>query len=200
MNTPPDESLLGHYFLENPWPLGLFSLAVTLILALIWYQQGNGRIAIASGVALIITGAIFLLEAVVVTPAEHATVLIRSVVDSAEAGEPDAILETIAPNASLHLESLQQPGRPFSDLEGSIRSLERANRISDNWVTGLRGWTLDSNRAIVHLACLTTTESSYGSVPNTWVFEVRRSPDGAWRIQRIVFESLMGRTPDRPLR
>ena len=191
MNSPPEESFIGRYLLENPWPVGLVSLVVAIILGMIWYHQGGQRLAIATGVALIVSGAVFLLEALVVTPAEHGTELIRSVVRHAEAGDPDAILRVIDSNASLHIGSLQQPGRPFESLEDSIRSLERSNRITDNWITRLRGWTVSSDQAIVALGCLTTTETSYGSAPTTWVFDVRRTPDGNWAIRRIVFESLL---------
>ena len=66
MNNPPDESLLGHYLLENPWPIGLLSVAVGGILALLWMRQGDGRLAIAAGVALLVSAIVFLVEAVVV--------------------------------------------------------------------------------------------------------------------------------------
>lgn len=200
MNNPPEESLLGHYLLENPWPVGLLSVAVGGILALLWMRQGDGRLAIAAGVALLVSAIVFLVEAVVVTPAEHGTILVRSIVRSAEEGDPEAIIRLLDGNASLHMGSLENSGRPLEDLEDSIRSLERSNRITDNWITNLRGTTLGSDRAIIHLGCLTTTERSYGSTPTTWIFDIRRTPEGDWLVRRIAFESLMGRTPERPLR
>ena len=119
---------------------------------------------------------------------------------SAETGDPDAIISLIDLNASLHLGSLENAGRPIEDLEDSIRSLERSNRITDNWITHLHGTTLASNRAIIHLGCMTTTERSYGSTPSTWIFDVRRTQEGDWLVRRIAFVTLMGRTPERPLR
>ena len=187
------------YFLENPWPIGLVSGSLTLILLIAFLRQGDGRLGLAALGALVVTGGVFGLDFVVTTPAEHGERVVGLMVESAEEGDPDAVLVHVAPNASLHLGDIRRPGRSFKELERSLRSLERANRITDNWVTRLSGENLGEDRALVSLACITTTTSSYGSVPTTWSFELERGDDGTWKVTRVVFESLMGKPPSRPI-
>jgi len=196
----PLEAVMSHYFLENPWPIVLLCAAAGLVLVMLWIRQGDGRLAVASLVVLAVGGLVFLVESIVTTPAEHGVSLVRGIVRMAEAGDDDGIILVLDPNASIHIGSLENTGRPFDDLEDSIRSLKGSNRITDNWITRLEGTTVDSDRATVNLACLTSTERSYGSVPSSWVFDVRRTPQGDWLVRRLAFESLMGRTPERPLR
>ena len=187
------------YLLENPWPIGLVSGSLMLILLIAFLRQGDGRLGVAALVALVVTGGVFGLDYLVTTPAEHGERVVGLMVESAEEGDPDAVLEHVAPDASLHLGDIRRPGRSFKELERSLRSLERANRITDNWVTRLSGENLGEDRAIVSLACITTTTSSYGSVPTTWSFELERGDDGTWKVTRVVFESLMGKPPSRPI-
>ncbi|MCH2145811.1 MAG: hypothetical protein MK082_11800 [Phycisphaerales bacterium] len=200
MNDAPSESMITRYLLENPWPGGLFLLLTGFVLLMAWQNRGENRLAIASGVSILLGILIFLIASMVVTAGEHAEALIERIVHHAEDGDPDAILELIAPDATLHLESLRQPGRPFEQLESSIRSLESSNRITDNSIGKLRGWTMDPDRAIVHLGCRTTTSGSWGPVPSTWAFQVERTPNGDWHVKRIAFTSLAGRTPSDVLR
>ena len=200
MNEPPSESMLTRYLLENPWPGGLFLLLAGFVLLMAWLNRGENRLGIASGVSILLGLLVFLIAWLNMTAGEHAEKLIERIVHHAEDGEPDAILELIAPNATLHLESLRHPGRPFDQLESSIRSLEASNRITDNSIVKLRGWTTDQDRAIVHLGCRTTTRDSWGPVPSNWAFQVERTANGAWHVTRIAFTSLAGRPPTDVLR
>ena len=187
------------YFFENPWPIGLVSGSVLLILTIAFLRSGDGRLLVGALVALLCTSGVFLPDRVVTPPAEHGEGVVDLMVRSAEEGDADAVLTHVAPTASLHMGDIRRPGRSFKDLERSLRSLERANRITDNWVTRLSGESLGVDRAMVSLACITTTSSSYGSVPTTWLFELQRQPDGSWLVTRVVFESLMGKPPQRPI-
>ncbi|MEE2681032.1 MAG: hypothetical protein VX641_01545 [Planctomycetota bacterium] len=162
-------------------------------------KSGELRTLVAALVALLILSGVLLLDFLITTPAEHGESVVRSMVLSAEAGEPDQLLEHLSDRASLHMGDIRKPGRPFADLERSLRTLERANRITDNWVTRLEGVSVSKDQAEVSLACITTTTSSYGSVPTTWIFELREQPDGRWLVTRVVFESIMGEAPKRPI-
>ena len=187
------------YFFENPWPIGLVSVSLLLILTIAFLRSGDGRLLVAALIALVCSSGVFLLDRLVTTPAEHGEHVVELMVQSAEAGDADAVLKHVAPTASLHMADIRRPGRSFKDLERSLRSLERANRITDNWVTRLSGESLEADRAMVSMACITTTTSSYGSVPTTWMFELQRQSDGSWLGTRVVFESLMGKPPQRPI-
>ena len=199
MNEPPQESMLVRYLLENPWPLGVFLIALAVVLVLVWNNRGGGRIALAAAISLGLAAGVFLLAYLVTTAGEHAREQVRQIVEHAVNGRSGPILETLAPDATLHLRSLKHPGQGLEDLEDSIRSLERSNRITDNTITKLRAWTTSSDSAIVYLGCRTTTENSWGPVPSTWVFELHRSAHGTWQVKRIAFASLAGRPPDSPL-
>ena len=132
----------------------------------------------------------------------EAAVMVPSVSDPPSTA-PVAVMEVaavIAPEASLHLESLKHPGRSFDQLEGSIRSLGGSNRITDNTITSLRAWTIDGESALVQLGCRTTTESAWRPVPTKWVFKVEATPGGDWIVKRIAFASLAGQAPTSVLR
>ena len=187
------------YLIENPWPIGLLSGALLLIFTVVFLRNGELRALVAALIALGCLGGVVLLDLAITTPAEHGERVVRAMVRSAEAGDPEALLEHLSPDASLHMGDIRRPGRSFTELQRSLRTLERANRITDNWVTKLKGTSLPDECARVSLACITTTTSSYGSVPTTWLFELEEQPDGRWLVTRVVFESIMGEAPKRPI-
>ena len=200
MNEPPQDAFLTRYFLENPWPLAIFLILAAFVLLLIWNNRGDHRWGLVSGACCLLAGLVFLIASMVTTPGEHARALVRGMVENAESGNVEGILAVIAPQASLHLESLKHPGRSFEQLEGSIRSLGGSNRITDNTITSLRAWTISDDRAQVQLGCRTTTESAWRPVPTRWVFEVQSTPEGGWLVRRIAFASLAGKAPTNVLR
>ena len=190
---------MTHYFLENPWPIGIISGAVGLILIIGFLRTGESRVLIASLVAVGLACLVFALDALVTTSAEHGERVVSELVDAAEAGDVEGMLQRVSPEASLHLGSVTRPGRPFSAVEESFRTLSGRNRITENWVIRLRGESNGTGGALVFLSCRTSTSGSYGLVPTTWSFEVEEDAQGRWGITRIIFESLMGREPERAL-
>lgn len=192
--------MITRYVWENPWPLGVFLVLLTIGLLLVWNHRRERLWGLLSGVTAVLSVLVFLGASWVTTAGERARELVAEMVRSAETGDIDGVLGALAPDATLHLESLKRPGRPFEQLAGSIRSLEGSNRITENRVTRLRAWTVDSEEAIVALGCRTTTVNSWGPVPTRWVFRVEASPDGAFRVTRVAFESLAGRAPTDVLR
>lgn len=200
MNEPPQESIFVRYLLENPWPVGVFLIALAVVLIVAWTNRGGGKLLLASGAALILGLGVFLLANLVTTSGEHARVLVQKIVAHAVEGNADEIIAVLAPDATLHLQSLKNPGQSIEDLEESIRSLEKSNRITENSITKLRAWTTSSDSAIVFLGCRTSTNSTWVPVPSTWVMAVERSEHGEWRVKRIAFASLAGKPPNNVLR
>ena len=190
---------MSHYFLENPWPVGIISVAIGLILIITFLRTGESRALLASLAAIVLATVVFGLDALVTTPGEHGERVVSELVDAAEAGDVEGMLRRVSPGASLHLGSVTRPGRPFSALQESFATLAGRNRITENWVIRLRGESDDKGGAVVFLSCRTSTSSSYGLVPSTWSFELDEQDDGRWEITRIIFESLMGREPERAL-
>ena len=190
---------MSHYLLENPWPVGIVSGTVGVFLLLSFFRTGETRLLLASLVAIFIAGLVFCLDALITTPAEHGQRVVSELVDAAEIGDVEGMLERIAPNASLHLGSVTSPGRPFSALEESFQTLSGRNRITENWVVRLDGESDGAGGALVFLSCRTATGNSYGLVPTTWSFEIEPDDTGEWMIRRVVFKSLMGRIPERAL-
>ena len=56
---------------------------------------------------------------------------------------------------------------------------------------------VDGDRGIAMLGCLTEVASGYGPIPTLWWIEVRRMPDGGWRIDRLAWLRLLNQVPDR---
>ena len=200
MNDEPAESLFTRYVLENPWPAGIFLLLGGFALVVLWFNRGENRLLMAAGGCIAVAGLTFLIAWAVQTPGEQAREVIREMVRHAEQGEVDEMIEMISPDASLHLGSLKRPGRSFSQLETSLRTLEAGNRISSNTITKLRAWSTSSDSALVQLGCRTETAQGWSAVPTSWMFELERDPGGRWSVTRIAFRSLAGKEPTRILR
>ena len=190
---------MSHYLLENPWPIGIISGTLGLLLVIGFVRTGETRLLLGCLAALALAALVFSLDALITTPAEHGEMVVSELVDAAEAGDVDEMLQQISSEASLHLGSVTRPGRPFAALKESFATLSGRNRITENWVIRLSGKSDGLGGALVSLSCRTSTSGSYGLVPTTWLFEVDPDGKGGWEITRIVFESLMGRVPERAL-
>ena len=190
---------MSHYLLENPWPIGIISGTLGLILIISFVRTGETRLLLGCLAALALAVLVVSLDALITTPAEHGETLVSELVDAAEAGDVEGMLRHISPEASLHLGSVTRPGRPFAALKESFETLSGRNRITENWVIRLSGESDGLGGALVFLSCRTSTSGSYGLVPTTWFFEIGPDGNGGWQITRIVFESLMGRAPERAL-
>ena len=47
MNEPPQESIFVRYLLENPWPVGVFLIALAVVLIVAWTNRGGGKLLLA---------------------------------------------------------------------------------------------------------------------------------------------------------
>ena len=88
---------MSHYFLENPWPVGIISVAIGLILIITFLRTGESRVLLASLAAIVLAALVFGLDALVTTPGEHGERVVSELVDAAEAGSQIALVVNQTP-------------------------------------------------------------------------------------------------------
>lgn len=199
MSPAPPHSAIAHYLLENPWPVVLVCAILGIAIGLRGSREGQGtKVAIGAGL-LALAVIVFGVAWFVTTAGERAVAVARTLVASAEAGDPAAGMMLIAPDATLHFERPESPGLPIESIARGLDSVATDHVIEDNSVTRLRGYTVDGDTGVAHLACWTTTGSSMGAVPSQWILRVKRQPDGSWKIARITCVSIAGRPAVREI-
>ncbi|MHC4416377.1 MAG: hypothetical protein ACYS0G_13960 [Planctomycetota bacterium] len=195
MPDPPRVGLLTRYLFENPYPLGVVLLAVAGGLAwsvLRWGRRERLRAAgglAVLGVAALVTGTL------VVTSGERARAVVGALVDAAVAGDVPVAFGHFAGDATLSFGLATNPGYPADEIHLRLQRLEDRYRIASNRITRLASYSRSSREATVHLACRTTLIGGYGPTLTQWVLEVERQPDGSWKVARVTWVSLNGRSP-----
>jgi hypothetical protein len=184
--------------LESPWPtvvvLGLMAAALVW-LALV---RDDRRLLIGGGVLGLLAILVGVVGTMVVTDRERALAATTAFVDDAVAGRIDDLLAWLHPDATLHVARIESPGYPRESLERALGQLDGVHRIQDNSITLLDAADDGSGSIWVELACLTRTDSSYGTVPSRWIFEWMPPPPGRpWKIRSITAISVAGRAPSR---
>lgn len=197
MHPTPPESTSVRYLLENPWPLGLFLLGIAVVGVVLWHQRGGRLPALIAAGGLLSSIGVFTLEALWETSGEASRALVEQLVHDAEDADVEAVLGAFMPGARLHVGSFKTPPRFIDDIHNDFQTLRSRNRIEVNSITRLRAISTTSNTAQVELSCVTRTSNSMYQVPTTWVFSCRRAEDGSMRLWRVLFESVMGKTPSR---
>ena len=197
MHPTPPESTFVRYFFENPWPLGLFLLGIAVVGVVLWHQRGGRLPGLIAVVGLLGSIGVFTLEALWETSGEVSRALVKQLVHDAEDADIEAVLGAFMPGARLHVGSFKTPPRFIDDMHNDFQTLRSRNRIEVNSITRLRAISTTSNTAQVTLSCVTRTSNSMYQVPTTWVFSCRRAEDGSMRVWRVLFESVMGKTPSR---
>jgi hypothetical protein len=182
--------------LESPWPtvvvLGLMAAALVW-LALV---RDDRRLLIGGGVLGLLAILVGVVGTMVVTDRERALAATTAFVDDAVAGRIDDLLAWLHPDATLHVARIESPGYPRESLERALGQLDGVHRIQDNSITLLDAADDGSGSIWVELACLTRTDSSYGTVPSRWIFEWMPPPSGRpWEIRSITAISVAGRAP-----
>ncbi|MFM1832116.1 MAG: hypothetical protein RLZZ461_432 [Planctomycetota bacterium] len=182
--------------LESPWPtvvvLGLMAAA------LVWLALGRDdrRLLIGGGILGLLAIVVGVVGTMVVTDRERALAATTAFVDDAVAGRIDDLLAWLHPDATLHVARIESPGYPRESLERALGQLDGVHRIQDNSITLLDAADDGSGSIWVELACLTRTDSSYGTVPSRWIFEWMPPPSGRpWEIRSITAISVAGRAP-----
>jgi hypothetical protein len=146
------------------------------------------------GVGLAITIAV--IGSLVSTDREKALAATEAFVDDAVQGRIDDLVARLHPEATLHAGRVESPGYPREALVSALKQLDGPHRIKSNTITLLDAADDGSGAIWVELACLTSTSSSYGTVPSRWVFEwMPSAATGPWEVRSITAVSVAGRSP-----
>lgn len=189
-------SFLHGWILENPYPLAIALIAVAI--AVLWRGLVEGsRGKLGAGAAILaISAAILAAGHAVETPGEHARTVVERLVAHAERAETDEAAALFTPNAVMNEGRRENQGVPIDAIRSALASLGRENRIDSNRVTRLSIETLDGDTGEVLFSCSTSLARMDTAVPTVWIARVRRDAgDGAWRIDRLTFQSLYGKPP-----
>ncbi len=185
---------MSSWLFENPLPVAILCGVVTLLL--LWRGRGSPSrgVTIAAASAAFLGVSALLLGRFVVTPGEEARAVVEALVACAEEAETVRAAELFTPNAVLNYGRRDNPGLSIDAIRGALSSLARSNRIETNRITRLVLRTLDERTGEVELSCSTSTASSLTVVPSSWIIRVRQT-NGAWKIDRLTFESVFGQPP-----
>lgn len=186
-------------FAEHPWTIGLSLAGVAGIIFLVGLRLGSIKWLLSSILPLL---GIFLTIAISwywITPAEHASIVIKNLVDAAVAGNPAAAKACFSRDATIHMSAPEQPGEDRSRIDSAFDSFANRHRIESNDIASLTATTISEDSATVDLSCRTRTASSYGTVPTRWSFEVALQKDGTWRIVRIIWRTVGNERPSLSL-
>jgi len=193
MPDPPNTSALARFLFENPWP-GTLGLGLVGVL-LLWraLTGGRQRLLAIGAIALALAAGNLLLAMAVTTSGEQAKETVKRLVSAAVDADIAAASSLFEPEAIINFDRPENPSLGRSTIDRGLESLAGRNRVESNSTTLLKGFSLDDETGLVHLACWTRTASSMANIPSQWVFRVRRQPDGAWQISRVTCVSIAGR-------
>ena len=189
------DNLITRYVLENPWPLVIILLLIAGAGTYLAIQRDDQKLLRLPLSFVIGAIAVFLAARFFTTPGEHAAAATRQFVQHAEEGRSSDMINMLAPNATLHVGRAGSSGLPLDDLERELQTLDGQHRIKSNQITQLDTADQGDYTVLVTLSCFTSTESSYGSVPSSWLLEWTRTANGVWQIRRLTALRIAGRTP-----
>jgi len=194
---PPEAETgtLTRWVLENPWPLSVGLLVISLLTIGYAIQRDDRRpirFALVLGVMAV---AILATGLMIETPGERAEASTRRLVAHAVDGEVDRMIDLLDARATLHLGRVENPGYPREELERNLDALRSGQRIEDNTISRIDSATGRDGSVWVDLGCFTRTAGSGGWVPSRWVIEWGPTPNDDLRIRSITLVNLAGRTP-----
>ncbi len=194
---PEDQTgFLVRHLIETTWPsVVLLALAAAVVGWMAVQRDDRRTLAIAAVLAALAIGT-GVVGTMVETDREQVLAATRAFVQDAVGGDVPALVGRLHRDATLHAGAVEAPGYPRDDLERAFDQLDGIHRIQENTITLLDAASADDGVVWTELACLTRTDSSYGTVPSRWIFEWMRTPDdGSWRIRSISAISVAGRSP-----
>jgi len=194
---PPASDLFTRYVFEQWWPLAALLAIIGGVVLWRGLVEERSRLEIAGAAALLLGAIVAVTGWLVTTAGEHAKVVTRQFVDLAVEGDAVMASRLLTGTATLNVGRPENPGMDESAIIAMLDQLGSTYAIERNSITSLRGYSADTDTGVVHLACWTETVNSYGQVPSQWVLQVRRQPEGTWKIARITCVSIAGRIPDR---
>jgi hypothetical protein len=187
---------LVHRMLESHWPTVVVLAAAAAITGWLAFARDDRRLLVAGGAIAVLATGVALLGTLVVTDRESALQATRNFVLDAEEGRVNDLVAWLDPDATLHVGRVESPGYPRESLVSALEQLDGPHRVKDNTITLLDAAMDASGVLWVELACLTSTDSSYGTVPSRWIFEWMPPVDGRpWKVRSLTAVSVAGRTP-----
>lgn len=189
------DNLITRHVLENPWPLVIILLLLAGGGTWLAIQRDDRKLLRIPLAGLIGAVAVYLAAMFVTTPGEEVAAATRQFVQHAEEGRSIDMIGMLASNATLHVGRAGSSGRPLEDLERELQTLDGQHRITSNRITQLDTADQGDDTILVTLSCYTSTESSYGSVPSSWLLEWTRTSNGGWEIRRLTALRIAGQTP-----
>lgn len=194
---PEDQTgFLVRHLVETTWPSVVVLAFAAAVVGWIAVQRDDRRTLAVAGVLAVLSIGVGLVGSLVETEREQALAATRAFVQDAVDGDVRSLVARLHPDATLHAGAVEAPGYPREDLERAFDQLDGIHRIQENTITLLDAAAPGDGVVWTELACLTRTNSSYGTVPSRWIFEWMPASDGGpWQVRSISAISVAGRSP-----
>ena len=200
-----ESGLIDGYLFENPWPLGLLLLFCGIVIGGLAFRDGNTNRLPVAGLFMLLGGAVIATGLLVTTAGEHAMHVARDLVLAVEGNDltgAERLLADSMTYGATDLTNLPMGGK--ADIMAALADFTARVSLESNRITNMDIATIDGDEGRVHLSLWTEATSSgsaasAGGMPmvgrSSWILVVRRDPGGVWRIHRIIWVELNGRTP-----
>ena len=193
---PEDQTgFLVRHLIETTWPSVVLLACAAAVAGWMAVQRDDRRTLVIAAILAVLSIGVGVVGTLVETDREQVLAATRAFVQDAVDGDVPGLVGRLHRDATLHAGAVEAPGYPREDLERAFDQLDGVHRIKQNTITLLDA-AADDGVVWTELACLTRTDSSYGTVPSRWIFEWMRTTDeGAWRIRSVSAISVAGRSP-----
>ena len=184
---------------EHPWIIGASLTTLAITLWMFGARRGSIPMLVLAAVALLATFAVATIAWIVETPSDHGELTVLALVAAAESADPQAATRLLAPTATIHMVSEENPGDDRDRIARAFDTFAERHRIEDNSIWSLEAFSTSPTSATIDITCRTRTATSLGTVPTQWTFEVEQQDDGSWKISRIVWRAVAGQRPSLSL-
>lgn len=182
---------------ENPLPL---SITLTLAGLLLWWhgirRQDRKARRIAPVFILLAIGS-WMMALSVTTPREIVRERATALVNLTAPLSPAGLHDFFDPSASL-----VGPGSEVYLPEGTLNAKRLATNVSywkidGHWIKSIKVEMQKGHRATTLVRLRTTLSSEWGSQPahTDWQIMWIKSLDGTWRVEKVIWLKLNGKTP-----
>lgn len=179
---------------ENPWPLAILLLLAAAVVVGVATRTGRGKLLLLGAALLLLAAMLFLLDALVETPAEQVTALVGRLAAAAQASDPAPIIDALS-------RTYNHGGFDRDRLAAAVRrelGLYHARAVA---VNGLEA-TGDEHEATTRFVVVTSGVYA-GYAVNHYALRLAifwRREEGQWRIVGIRrFEPFVATDREMPL-
>ncbi len=191
---PPSSGLLTRYVLENPLPVAIVLLLMAAIFGWLGMRDGTKSNLGLAGAALAVAALVFALGTLITTSAEHGEDVTRELVERVVANDISGAMQLFTDDATVSLASPNNPGLSIEFVRAGLDRVS-AESIVSNRIRMLNGFSESSDTAIVHLGCLTDTNSFL--TPSKWILRIQRQDDDQWKVTQLTCVSIANQTPQQ---